>query len=91
MCKPPLDKSTGQYNPTALHKGARIADWLAAITVLVVGILGITGIITMSPAAAYVMVGVGGTSIGLTILNLLVQQRLKCVQKQIRQSHLETV
>ncbi len=40
---------------------ALVADWLIAITVLVVGILGITGVIPIPPQGACVMLGVGGT------------------------------
>ncbi len=38
-------------------------DALAAISLLVIGLLGATSVITMSPAAAYSMIGISGAFI----------------------------
>jgi predicted exporter len=43
----------------------------AAITLLVIGILASQSIVTLSPPGAQVMMGVGGTILGLYVMNVL--------------------
>jgi len=49
----------------ALTVGAMLFDALLSITCLVVGILGVTSVITIAPAAAYALIGISG---GITAL-----------------------
>ena len=49
-------------------------DALAAISLLVVGILGATSVITMSPAAAYSMIGISGAFILADVSPLIIER-----------------
>ncbi len=54
-----IDKS----KTTIIIAGSIVFDALAAISLLVVGLLGATSVIAMSPAAAYSMIGISGAFI----------------------------
>ncbi len=61
-------------------------DALAAISLLVVGLLGATSVITMSPAAAYSMIGISGAFILADVSPLIIDViRNACKKSQPRE------
>ncbi|NGX61254.1 MAG: hypothetical protein K940chlam9_00737 [Chlamydiae bacterium] len=66
----------GESKTWVIMVGSVGFDALAAISLLVVGILGATSVITMSPAAAYSMIGISGAFI-LADVSVLITNKIQ--------------
>ena len=69
---------------TLIHRVSNAADWILGISVLALGILGATGVLCLSPAAAFALVGVGATYTGFMILLMASKKRVQCIQNKFR-------
>jgi hypothetical protein len=62
--------------PEAFCEGRCLVDALIFITTLVVGILGLTGVINMPPAAGFTLIGISAAYIPLWIVMIVVRKTI---------------
>ncbi|MCH9628180.1 MAG: hypothetical protein S4CHLAM2_18350 [Chlamydiales bacterium] len=82
-----LQGGTRMHQPTSATKtgavlmgAAGALDALAAITLLVVGILAIMGVVPLSPAVAYSLITAGGINAALLIAGAVKHVQMKCAK-----------
>lgn len=89
-CIPPVKETSVrgqsyiQPHTSLIHRLSNGADWILGISVLAVGILGATGVLCLSPAASFALVGVGATYTGFMILLMASKKRVQCIQNKFR-------
>ena len=89
-CIPPLKVVTArgqsdiQPHFSLIHRVSNAADWILGISLLAVGILGATGILSLSPAASFALIGTGATYTGFMILLMANKKRVQCIQNKFK-------